>query len=184
MAAGGVGIDTAFDYHDQIDIRTVLAKHPEIKREDLFITTKIPAGFGNSTDCAPDPDVTMRYVKEDLAELGVDYVDLVLLHMPCQPPGSNTGPSSDPVASNNALWEGAQQALKLNLTRAIGVSNYRAADLRTLKGPRPSVNQCEMSVKTHDDETILYCQRHRILYEAYFAMKGDHTRAEMQASKP
>ena len=172
LAAGGTGIDTAFDYQDQVDIKAVLAKHPEIKREQLFITTKVPAGFGNSTDCLPDPDITMRYVRENLKELGIDQVDLLLIHRPCQPAGSSRGPAADPVASNNALWAGAQQALKLNLTRAIGVSNYKTADLKALKGPPPSVNQCEMSVKSHDDDTIEYCQANGILHEAYFAMKG------------
>lgn len=32
----------------------------------------MPAGFGNSTDCLPDPNITLRYVYEDLEELGVD----------------------------------------------------------------------------------------------------------------
>jgi diketogulonate reductase-like aldo/keto reductase len=172
LGAGGTGIDTAWDYHDQVDIRSGLAKHPEIKRDQLFITTKVPAGFGNSTDCNPDPEITVRYVKENLVELGVDQVDLVLIHRPCQPAGSPRGPAKDPVASNNALWAGAQKVLAMNLTRAIGVSNYATADLEALKGPKPSVNQCRMSVETHDDDTIAYCQAHGILYEAYFAMKG------------
>ena len=100
LSAGGTGIDTAWDYHDQVDIRSGLAKHPDIKRDQLFITTKVPAGFGNSTDCDPDPEITVRYVKENLVELGVDQVDLVLIHRPCQPAGSPRGPAKDPVASN------------------------------------------------------------------------------------
>jgi len=172
LGAGGNGIDTAWDYHDQVDIKAVLAQHPEIKREALFVTTKVPAGFGNTTDCLPDPEITVRYVKENLAELGLSYVDLVLIHRPCQPPGSSRGPAADPSASNNALWKGAQQVLAMNLTRAIGVSNYVTADLKALTGPKPSVNQCSMSVKTHDDDTISYCQSQGITYEAYFAMKG------------
>ena len=54
LDAGGRGIDTAFDYGDQTDIATVLKANPDIKREDLFILTKVPAGFGNLTDCSAE----------------------------------------------------------------------------------------------------------------------------------
>eukprot|EP00947_MAST-08B_sp_MAST-8B-sp1_P002125 g2125.t1 len=169
LAAGGVGIDTAFDYHDQTDIATILGATGAPPREELFITTKVPAGFGNSSDCAPDPMVALNYIKENLKELGVDQVDLALVHRPCQP-----SQTADPAASNNALWKGMQMALKMNLTRAIGVSNYKAADLEALdmSGAVPAVNQCQMSIKVHDEESIAYCQKHGIMYESYFTMKG------------
>lgn len=116
----------------------------------------------------------------------------MLIHRPCQPAGSQRGPSQalpndahrcahpaaaslsqphpqDPVASNNALWKGAQQALALNLTRAIGVSNYATADLKALEGATPRVNQCQMSIQNHDDDTIAYCAAHGIVYESYQA---------------
>ena len=59
----------------------------------------------------------------------------------------------------------------MNLTRAIGVSNYHAKQLEALKGEVPAVNQCLMSVSLHDDATISYCQQHNITYEAYEAMR-------------
>ena len=37
---------------------------------------KVPAGFGNATDCLPDPEITVRYVQEDVKQLGVDQVHL------------------------------------------------------------------------------------------------------------
>merc|ERR1719486_1039911 len=63
-----------------------------------------------------------------------------------------------------------QQVLAMNLTRAIGVSDYNSEQLKALPGPTPSVNQCQMGVKEHDDATITYCQEKGILYEAYFVM--------------
>ena len=54
-----------------------------ISRKDVFITTKIPAGVGNASDCRADPDLALAYVREDLRQLKLDYVDLVLLHAPC-----------------------------------------------------------------------------------------------------
>lgn len=62
------------------------------------------------------------------------------------------------------------QALAMNLTRAIGVSNYNATHLDALPKPLPAVNQCNMGVSSHDDATISYCQNKGILYEAYGVM--------------
>ena len=80
-------------------------------------------------------------------------MDLALVHRPCQPKQTK-----DAKAANNALWKGMQMALKMGLTRAIGVSNYAHTDLEALdQTVIPSVNQCQMSIKTHDDTTIAYC---------------------------
>jgi 2,5-diketo-D-gluconate reductase A len=167
LAAGGIGIDTAYDYHDQRDIARIINGPSAPPRSSIFITTKIPAGFGNATDCDADPDIPVRYIRENLKELNTDYADLALIHSPCHF-------VKDPVAANNALWRGMQQALALNLTRAIGVSNYGLQSLLKLdtSGGVPAVNQCDMSVSKHDDETIAYCQAHGIVYESYFTLKG------------
>jgi diketogulonate reductase-like aldo/keto reductase len=164
LKAGGIGIDTAFDYNDQEAIGKIL-KQEKIPRESVFITSKIPAGFGNSTDCKADPEIAIRYAKENVRELGVDYVDLLLLHAPC---GIRQG--KDDFAANAALWKGMAQVLAMNLTRAIGVSNYQSKQLEALPKPVPAVNQCQMGVKKHDDATINYCEKNNILYEAYFVM--------------
>jgi len=171
LAAGGTGIDTAFDYQDQPDIAAIL-KAGHVDRSKLFITTKVPAGFGNSSDCDPDPQITVRYVQENLRELNITQVDLVLIHRPCQPANSSRGAASDPQASNNALWLGATEVLAMNLTRAIGVSNYKEDDLRALREPKPSVNQCSMSLQSWDSETINFCLENQIQYESFHGMKG------------
>merc|ERR1711967_190821 len=113
-----------------------------------------------------------------------DYVDLVLLHGPCQL-GSAV---KDPDKANNALWSGLEAAKASGVTRSIGVSNYGIAELKALEGTVPAVNQCEMSVTGsfdqpgHDDETIAYCQAHDITYESYGALKGcPHEDPRLQA---
>ncbi len=182
LDAGGVGVDTAFDYQDQDHIATVFAAR-KTARADVFLTTKVPAGFGNGTDCAEDPDVALRYVQENLKELGVAQVDLVLLHAPCAYQNrQKAGTVKDPAASNLALWRGLETALQQGLTRSIGVSNYKVADLEALnsKGATtvPAVNQCEMSIAGSfgqlgvDNATISYCASHHIQYEAYGVLKG------------
>lgn len=162
--AGGRGIDTAWDYNDQPAIAKILQDPSSPPRAELFILTKIPAGFGNSSDCNPDPSISYRYVQADLAQLQVKQVDLVLLHAPC--PNNPAG--------NDALWKGLEQALAAGLTRAIGVSNYNAAEIAQLKvtTTKPALNQCRMGVDSHDDATISYCQKFGITYESYDALKG------------
>ena len=66
------------------------------------------------------------------------------------------------------------KAQKLGLTRAIGVSNYGKKDLDailSIGGTPPAVNQCQMSIGSHDDETISCCKEHKIFYEAYSPLR-------------
>jgi hypothetical protein len=70
--------------------------------------------------------LTRRAAREDLAELGTDYVDLLLIHAPCEWSQHHV---QDPTASDAALWRGAEQVLAMNLTRAIGISNYNTKQI-------------------------------------------------------
>jgi len=67
-----------------------------------------------------------------------------------------------------------QTVLAANLTRSIGVSNYDTKDLTAIAsvGVKPAVNQCRMTIKSHDDATIAYCKANGIVYEGYDVMKG------------
>jgi 2,5-diketo-D-gluconate reductase A len=187
FAAGGSGVsgvDTAFDYGDQAKIGQLLAATGK-DRSEFFVTTKVPAGVGvnegNASDCRVDPSVALWYVQQDLSQLGLDHVDLVLLHGPCRFGTPEQVP--DPTAADNALWSGLQTAMAMGLTRAIGVSNYNATELAALSGAVPSVNQCQMSVGTarttlpmprvaHDDATLAYCKAHNVTYEAWRVLGG------------
>jgi diketogulonate reductase-like aldo/keto reductase len=72
------------------------------------------------------------------------------------------------------VWQGLIAARRKNLTRAIGVSHFGAAQLEALvnaTGVAPAVNQCGMFLGGHDDATIAYCEAHGITYEAYGALR-------------
>ena len=73
---------------------------------------------------------------------------------------------------NSELWAGLVAAKAMGLTRAIGVSSYNQTHLEALKGEKPVLNQCSMSLKKHDDPTIDYCLKHNITYEAFGVMRG------------
>eukprot|EP01052_Picozoa_sp_SAG31_P008089 SAG31_NODE_399_length_16247_cov_19.137540_17_plen_101_part_00 len=77
---GGRGIDTALDYANQpqvgVAMKAAIAAGMVKNRSALFVTTKI-----SPRDCTAA--AALAAVKTDVQQLGVDYVDLVLLHFPC-----------------------------------------------------------------------------------------------------
>ena len=85
LEAGGEGIDTAIGYGSEDGIAEVLRDmRPALNRSALFITTKIHAGSGSLSDCSADPGLAVRSVHQSLENLNLEYIDLVLLHRPCQ----------------------------------------------------------------------------------------------------
>ena len=172
-AAGGRGVDTALDYGKEVpggteaELRAAIDK-AGATREELFITTKIRAGI-DLEHLGPlcvglNAEYVLKAVRADLKQLKVSQVDLVLLHAPCKS-----------HATNARLWLGMEQALKLNLTRAIGVSNFGKATLSALlvtAAVRPAVNQCQMSMADQENEMLSFCAEHGITFEAYAALRG------------
>lgn len=151
------GIDTAFSYHNQ-DLVGKAVRASGVPREEIFVTTKVP--------CKATAEESLAAVREDLKELQMDYVDLMLIHFPCSHYQISGG--------NVAAWQGLQKALELNLTRSIGVSNFNVDDVKevlAVGGVTPAVNQCQMSIGSHDDATISFCQDNSITYEAYSPLR-------------
>eukprot|EP00936_MAST-01D_sp_MAST-1D-sp1_P000607 g607.t1 len=191
LAAGGVGIDTAVSYKDSPDIAAGVAT-AGVDRSKLFITTKIMAGNGDAPhDCAADPDVALLAVKGALVDLNTSYLDLVLMHRPCQQSGlvcewryptrtqvcNQTAPPrfpgpADPAAANGKLWQGLIAAQKQGLVRSIGVSNFGAAEIAALPSVVPAVNQIEHSPMGWDASTVASCLAAGIVVEAYSTLKG------------
>ena len=97
LEAGGEGIDTAIGYGSEDGIAEVLrGMRLAPNRSALFITTKIHAGSGSLSDCSADPGLAVRSVHQSLKNLNVEYIDLVLLHRPCQ------------QVAQNCLWNRAE----------------------------------------------------------------------------
>lgn len=153
------GIDTAWDYNDQPAIGAIL-KAKQTPRNSVFITTKVPPSAA-LCDESKGAAATLANIQLDVKQLEVEYVDLLLLHGPCKS-----------AAQINAMWSGAEQALKAGIVKSIGVSNFNAEQLAEIKGTKPAANQCYMTMGRHDQKTIDYCIKNGIAYEAYDAMKG------------
>jgi diketogulonate reductase-like aldo/keto reductase len=154
VEAGGRGIDTAWDYFDQGDVGKGIAAS-SVPRSDLFVLTKVP----------PVLDA-LKMVKTDLKQLNIDQADLILLHNPTT------------KKDNAAQYAKLEQALAMNLTRAIGISDFsktQVQDLLETAKVIPAVHQSEMSVGKHDDENIQFARDHNITYEAWNVVKGCDT---------
>jgi 2,5-diketo-D-gluconate reductase A len=143
LRAGGVGLDTAVQYHNHQFVRRALQGSGR-RRSDFFLTTKIWRFCESSTAAAQ----VLAEANRSVQELGVEYVDLLLLHTPCI---SATGD----LDANVGPWRGLQEAMRAGLTRAIGVSNFGPGlltQLLELAGPRPVINQLQLSIGSHQSQ--------------------------------
>jgi len=145
LSLGGRGIDTAYIYGNQEQVGQVIAESGII-REELFITTKIPG-------CS-DVD---SYVQKDLQQLGVEYIDLMLIHFP-----SN--------GDCGAAWAKLEEYHAQGVLKAIGVSHFERSHIESLKKTLkvvPHVNQIQLNILEHDDDQIAASQEIGINVEAY-----------------
>ena len=104
--------------------------------------------------------------------LGLDYVDLMLLHWPCDD-------IEDSVKAYEAI---VTHALHNGKARAIGISNFNASQLAEFLprvSVKPAINQCGYSIAGHsddrwgrDDATKAACEAHNITYSAYSPLGG------------
>jgi 2,5-diketo-D-gluconate reductase A len=146
-------IDTAVDYENQEQIGEAL-RSSDINRDDVFLVSKVEE----------DEDARAA-TAERVEQLGVDRLDLCLIHRP------------PPEGAGEELWEGLIQARREGLTREIGVSNYSTDQIDRLSevtGERPSVNQIEWSPFGHSDEVMEHARRNGVVIQAYSPLtRGD-----------
>ncbi len=138
-------IDTAQAYGNEASVGEGL-RAGGVGRDEVYLTTKFyPA--------KQDP---VAELEGSLRRLGVDAVDLYIIHWP------QGGPTW--------AWEGMERARELGLTRSIGVSNFSAADLEELAGVAnvmPAVNQIQFNPFVNRAGLVDACRRHGIVPEAY-----------------
>lgn len=181
LQLGGRGLDSAYEYGAEVQTSVGRAVRESGKsRSDLFITTKVPCcpnfyayGCSKTGDDPAPQDLVRAATAVDLAQLGMDSVDLLLLHMPC-----NT------LEQTVMAYKALEQAKASGHARAIGVSNFNASLLDEFL-PRvsvpPAVNQCGFSIGGHKDSetfrgsdlaTLQRCQTAGITYSAFSPLGG------------
>ena len=127
LEAGFRHIDTAAIYGNEEGVGRALADSG-LDRKDLFVTTKL----WNDSHHADD---ARKAIETSLAKLGLDHVDLYLIHWPA------------PVKYGDAYieaWNALQDFKSEGLTRSSGVSNFKTEHLDAIEGAAPSVDQIEM----------------------------------------
>ena len=144
-------LDTATIYGNERDVGAGL-RASGVAREDVFVTTK----------CPPDKASEARAVlEESLSLLGLDAVDLWLVHWP----------PSDPVA----MWEVFVQAQADGLVRDVGVSNFsldQVDEVERATGVRPAVNQIKWSPLLFDRAVLDGHRSRGVVLEGYSGLKG------------
>lgn len=167
LRQGGRHIDTAHDYHTQKDVGAAI-KASGVPRKELFITTKIPGPVGKKRAI----DLVN---KTALKELGVAYIDLVLIHFPCV--GGTSFPSgcdSKYKQQRKDTWDGLVELQKEGISRAIGVSNWNLIQFAEFQDydQLPAVNQVQWHLGYHDDELLRTMQASNVTMMAWGSLDG------------
>lgn len=142
-------IDTAAIYKNEDGVGRALARSG-VPREDLFITTKV----WNSDQ---GYDSTLAAFEESRKKLGLDYIDLYLIHWPV-------------AGKYKETWKALETLYRDGKVRAIGVSNFQVHHLKDLiadSSITPMVNQVEFHPLLTQEDVRAYCREHNIQLEAW-----------------
>ncbi|KAL5213694.1 hypothetical protein ABZP36_002846 [Zizania latifolia] len=143
-------------------------------REEVFVTSKLW-----STQC--HADLVLPSLRESLRNLQMDYVDLYLIHFPIS---LKPGPMAFQVKREDAVpfdfegvWRSMEEAQRLGLAKAIGVSNFTTKHLDKLLAAAtilPAVNQVEMNPVWQQRTLRNYCAKKGIHVTAYSPLGGQN----------
>ncbi|PGM56940.1 aldo/keto reductase [Bacillus sp. AFS053548] len=150
---GYISIDTAAIYKNEEGVGQAI-KESGIAREELFVTSKV----WNSDQ---GYETTLQAFETSLNLLGLDYLDLYLIHWPG-------------VDKYKETWKALEKLYKDGRVRAIGVSNFQIHHLQDLMSAceiKPMVNQVEFHPHLTQKELLAFCKNEGIQMEAWSPLK-------------
>ncbi len=153
LEAGYRHIDTAEMYGNEQEVGEAI-RQSGLERGEIYVTSKL-------NNDAHEPDDARRAFDESLKALGLDYLDLFLIHWPLP-----TRYGGDFVST----WQTVEEFYRDGRARSIGVSNFQPHQLRRLHGESeiiPAVNQIEVNPYLTQDELRGFCAEHQIAVEAW-----------------
>ncbi|CAB4268807.1 unnamed protein product [Prunus armeniaca] len=182
--------DCAADYKNEAEVGEALAgafSTGLVKREDLFITTKLwNSDHGNVVEAC----------KDSLKKLRLDYLDLYLVHFPVATKHTGVGATAsaldedgvleiDTTISLETTWHAMEELVSMGLVRSIGISNYDiflTRDCLAYSKVKPAVNQIETHPYFQRDSLVKFCQKHGICVTAHTPLGGAAANSELFGS--
>ncbi|CAH1110505.1 unnamed protein product [Psylliodes chrysocephalus] len=183
-------IDTAYNYNTEEAVGTVVnkwIKQDKLKREDVFITTKLPV-FGNR------PGDVEKYIKLSLQRLNLSYIDLYLIHMPFSfhsndqmnaPLINEDGsPRLDVESDIIETWKEMEKQVEAGLTKTIGLSNFNIDQVKRIHSNakiKPAVLQVELHLYLQQKKLREACKKLDVAVTAYAPLGSPGANAHFMA---
>jgi aldehyde reductase len=172
--AGYRHIDGARCYENEQEVGSAYKSKIDdgtVKREDLFIVSKL-------WDSSHHPDAVIPALKKTLCHLGLAYLDLYLIHWPISfktsdqlcPTDENGRPLYDNDLDLADTWKKMEEAVKLGLTKSIGLSNFNSQQIdHILKNCtiKPANHQIELHPYFPQNKLVDFCKARGISVTAY-----------------
>ena len=156
IKAGYLSIDTAAAYGNEEGVGKGI-KESGVPRSDLFITTKV-------WNANQGYELTLKAFEESRKKLGLDYLDLYLIHWPVEGKYTET-------------WRAFEKLYRDGAVRAIGVSNFQEhhlLDIFETSKIKPMVNQVELHPLLSQKKLYDFCKKHKIQIEAWSPLMQGH----------
>ncbi|KAH7403771.1 alcohol dehydrogenase [Cadophora sp. MPI-SDFR-AT-0126] len=171
-------LDCAWFYQNEEEVgsgmREFLSANPSVKREDIFITTKV-------WNHLHEPEDVEWSIRDSLEKLQTPYVDAFLVHWPIAAEKNEDRTvkigedgkyiiKHDLTQNPEPTWRAMEKVYDLGLTKSIGLSNFTAAGISqilSLARIPPSINQIEIHPFLPQNQLIDFCLSHSILPVAY-----------------